>query len=202
MTLLEPIAKKRAFLKEVARVCGMNLVEVRGERLEDFTRAESLPVYDAATARAVGPSGRAYPACLALPQTWWQRSFSGSATSRRSAIGDIHGEMQKVQDHHLANQRSRGNLVREENVLRISSTLEVATPGGFLKVECVPRGTRQVFHLRNCLAFDRFAMILHRVGTFGTSHCHCQSKGRRRKNDHHHQLRRRFGRPRPAHAHH
>ena len=54
VTLLEPIAKKRAFLKEVARVCGMNFVEVRGERLEDFTRADSLPVYDAATARAVG----------------------------------------------------------------------------------------------------------------------------------------------------
>ena len=36
VTLLEPVAKKRAFLKEVARVCGMDLVEVRGERLEDF----------------------------------------------------------------------------------------------------------------------------------------------------------------------
>src|SRR5208283_814072 len=31
VTLLEPVSKKRAFLKEVARVCGMNLVEVRGE---------------------------------------------------------------------------------------------------------------------------------------------------------------------------
>jgi 16S rRNA (guanine527-N7)-methyltransferase len=54
VTLLEPVAKKRAFLKEVARVCGMNLVEVRRERLEDFACGQSPPVYDGATARAVG----------------------------------------------------------------------------------------------------------------------------------------------------
>jgi len=54
VTLLEPVAKKRAFLKEVARVCGMNLVEVRGERLGDFAGGASPPVYDSATARAVG----------------------------------------------------------------------------------------------------------------------------------------------------
>jgi 16S rRNA (guanine527-N7)-methyltransferase len=54
VTLLEPVAKKRGFLKEVARVCGMSLVEVRGERLEDFAGAPSAPLYDAATARAVG----------------------------------------------------------------------------------------------------------------------------------------------------
>jgi 16S rRNA (guanine527-N7)-methyltransferase len=54
VTLLEPVAKKRAFLKEVARVCGMSFVEVRGERLEDFAGPPSPPLYDAATARAVG----------------------------------------------------------------------------------------------------------------------------------------------------
>jgi 16S rRNA (guanine527-N7)-methyltransferase len=54
VTLLEPVGKKRAFLKEVARVCGMTLVEVRGERLEDFAGAARAGVYDAATARAVG----------------------------------------------------------------------------------------------------------------------------------------------------
>ena len=54
VTLLEPVAKKRAFLKEVARVCGMRSVEVRGERLEDFACGQSAPVYDEATARAVG----------------------------------------------------------------------------------------------------------------------------------------------------
>jgi len=54
VTLLEPVAKKRAFLKEAARVCGMNSVEVRGERLEDFATGAAPRVYDAATARAVG----------------------------------------------------------------------------------------------------------------------------------------------------
>jgi len=54
VTLLEPVAKKRVFLKEVARVCGMSLVEVRPERLEDFACGQPPPPYDAATARAVG----------------------------------------------------------------------------------------------------------------------------------------------------
>jgi 16S rRNA (guanine527-N7)-methyltransferase len=54
VTLLEPVGKKRAFLKEAARVCGMSLVEVRPERLEDFAGAGWAGVYDAATARAVG----------------------------------------------------------------------------------------------------------------------------------------------------
>jgi 16S rRNA (guanine527-N7)-methyltransferase len=54
VTLLEPVTKKRAFLKEVARVCGMNCVEARGERLEDFAGIEPTPCYDSVTARAVG----------------------------------------------------------------------------------------------------------------------------------------------------
>jgi len=54
VTLLEPVAKKRGFLKEVARVCGMNLVEVRRERLEDYVAGGVAAAYDAATARAVG----------------------------------------------------------------------------------------------------------------------------------------------------
>lgn len=53
-TLLEPIAKKRAFLKEVARVCGMESVEVRGERLEEFLRQNPAPTFNTVTARAVG----------------------------------------------------------------------------------------------------------------------------------------------------
>lgn len=54
VTLLEPVAKKRAFLKEVVRVCGMKRVEVRRERLVDFAGGGAGPVFDAATARAVG----------------------------------------------------------------------------------------------------------------------------------------------------
>ena len=54
VTLLEPVAKKRAFLKEAARVCGFGPVDVRGERLEDLLRATSAPAFDFATMRAVG----------------------------------------------------------------------------------------------------------------------------------------------------
>jgi 16S rRNA (guanine527-N7)-methyltransferase len=55
VTLLEPVAKKRGFLKEAARVCGMSGVEVRRERLEEFAGvAGAVETYDAATARAVG----------------------------------------------------------------------------------------------------------------------------------------------------
>jgi 16S rRNA (guanine527-N7)-methyltransferase len=61
VTLLEPVAKKRAFLKEVARVCGMSFVEVRRERLEDWAGAPAPPLYDAATARAVGHLERLMP---------------------------------------------------------------------------------------------------------------------------------------------
>jgi 16S rRNA (guanine527-N7)-methyltransferase len=51
VTLLEPIAKKRAFLKEAARACGFRQVLVRAERLEDLS---SLSAFDFATMRAVG----------------------------------------------------------------------------------------------------------------------------------------------------
>jgi len=54
VTLLEPVAKKRAFLKEAARACGFGQVEVRGERLEDLVRATPAPAFDFATMRAVG----------------------------------------------------------------------------------------------------------------------------------------------------
>ena len=54
VTLLEPVAKKRAFLKEAARACGFRHVDVRAERLEDFVRVTPPPVFDFATLRAVG----------------------------------------------------------------------------------------------------------------------------------------------------
>jgi len=54
VTLLEPVAKKRAFLKEAARACGFRQVQVRGERLEDLVRATPAPAFDFATMRAVG----------------------------------------------------------------------------------------------------------------------------------------------------
>lgn len=64
VTLLEPVAKKRAFLKEVARACGMEPVEVRAERLEDFASPPSS--FDAATSRAVGGLERLIPLAARL----------------------------------------------------------------------------------------------------------------------------------------
>jgi 16S rRNA (guanine527-N7)-methyltransferase len=58
VTLLEPAVKKRAFLKEVVRVCGMERVEVRPERLEEF---EAAVEFDIATSRAVGHLSRLVP---------------------------------------------------------------------------------------------------------------------------------------------
>jgi 16S rRNA (guanine527-N7)-methyltransferase len=54
ITLLEPVTKKRAFLKEAARVCGFDHVAVRGDRLEELTSATPAPAFDYATMRAVG----------------------------------------------------------------------------------------------------------------------------------------------------
>jgi len=56
--LLEPVGKKRAFLKEVVRTCGMESVEIRPERLVEFVgqcvEGGGHRVLDAATSRAVG----------------------------------------------------------------------------------------------------------------------------------------------------
>lgn len=54
VTLLEPVAKKRAFLKEATRACAFTHVEVRGERLEDFVHSTRPPGFNFATMRAVG----------------------------------------------------------------------------------------------------------------------------------------------------
>jgi 16S rRNA (guanine527-N7)-methyltransferase len=54
LTLLEPVTKKRAFLKEAARLCGFHGVDIRGERLEDISSAVPPPAFDFATMRAVG----------------------------------------------------------------------------------------------------------------------------------------------------
>ncbi len=61
VTLLEPIAKKRAFLKEVARACAFDYVEVRSERLEDFASNSADSAFETATARAVGHLDKLVP---------------------------------------------------------------------------------------------------------------------------------------------
>jgi 16S rRNA (guanine527-N7)-methyltransferase len=95
VTLLEPVAKKRAFLKEVARVCGMNFVEVRRERLEDFAGAPSPPVYDAATARAVGHLEELVPLASRCLKAGGEL-FLWLSRRQTSYIGYIEGGMREV----------------------------------------------------------------------------------------------------------
>lgn len=52
--LLEPVGKKRAFLKEVCRNCELNGVEVRAERIEDYVPNSGAGNVDVSTMRSVG----------------------------------------------------------------------------------------------------------------------------------------------------
>lgn len=54
VSLLEPIAKKRAFLKEVARACELGSVEVVGKTMGEFLPEASHQPVDFLTVRAVG----------------------------------------------------------------------------------------------------------------------------------------------------
>jgi 16S rRNA (guanine527-N7)-methyltransferase len=66
VVLLEPVAKKRAFLKEVARLCGMSSVQVVGRRLEEFAHTEKPQSFDIITVRAVGGLESLIPTAVAL----------------------------------------------------------------------------------------------------------------------------------------
>jgi 16S rRNA (guanine527-N7)-methyltransferase len=61
VTLLEPVGKKRAFLKEAARVCGFEKVDARRERLEEWVRSAPHASFDSITSRAVGGLDRLVP---------------------------------------------------------------------------------------------------------------------------------------------
>jgi 16S rRNA (guanine527-N7)-methyltransferase len=96
VTLLEPVAKKRAFLKEVARVCGMDSVEVRRERLEDFAGAAGPPaLYDAATARAVGHLESLVPQASRCLRAGGGL-FLWLSRAQASVLGYQQGEMERV----------------------------------------------------------------------------------------------------------
>jgi len=64
--LLEPVGKKGAFLKEVARACGIDRVEVRGDRLEDYVLRNPTKGFDTVTVRAVGDFDRLLPTAIKL----------------------------------------------------------------------------------------------------------------------------------------
>ena len=64
VTLLEPNAKKRAFLKEVARTLALEFAQVLPDRLEQYSREAGAASFDAASRRSrklasVGAAGRA-----------------------------------------------------------------------------------------------------------------------------------------------
>ena len=54
VTLLEPVARKRAFLKEATRVCQFDRISVLASRLEGFASDLPHPGFDFTTSRAVG----------------------------------------------------------------------------------------------------------------------------------------------------
>ena len=96
VTLLEPVAKKRAFLKEAARQCGMSSVEVRGERLEDFARIQPRPAFDAATARAVGHLEDLIPLASQCLRPGGE-IFLWISHQQGTALAETHGDIRKVQ---------------------------------------------------------------------------------------------------------
>ncbi len=61
VTLLEPNAKKRAFLKEVARTLALEFAQVLPDRLEQYSREAGAASFDAATSRAVGNLSQLVP---------------------------------------------------------------------------------------------------------------------------------------------
>jgi 16S rRNA (guanine527-N7)-methyltransferase len=91
-TLLEPVGKKRAFLKEVARECKFGSVEVRSERLDGFVQLSSAGSFDAATARAVGRLGELVPhaaRCLRMGGRlclWMSREQAGALGGTQGLI--------------------------------------------------------------------------------------------------------------------
>jgi len=95
VTLLEPVAKKRAFLKEVVRVCGMNFVDVRRERLEDFAGVAAPPVYDAASTRAVGHLEELIPLALRCLKAGGQL-FLWLSRRQATSLGYIQGGLRRV----------------------------------------------------------------------------------------------------------
>jgi 16S rRNA (guanine527-N7)-methyltransferase len=53
-TLLEPVGKKRAFLREVINTCRLTSIKVSGSTIEELSRQEQCEAFDLVTIRAVG----------------------------------------------------------------------------------------------------------------------------------------------------
>jgi len=98
VTLLEPVAKKRAFLKEVIRAIRLSNVDVRSERLDEWVNDCGQVRMDLVTARAVANPGEIIPLavrclkpggtiCLWTTRVDWQQALSaGHAIEWREPI--------------------------------------------------------------------------------------------------------------------
>jgi 16S rRNA (guanine527-N7)-methyltransferase len=89
VVLLEPIGKKRSFLKEVIRECGFESVEVCAERIEDYCRGHSGE-FDFVTARALGSFDCTLPAmvrclCADGELCLWLTGSEAESLSKQSA---------------------------------------------------------------------------------------------------------------------
>jgi 16S rRNA (guanine527-N7)-methyltransferase len=91
-SLVEPVAKKRVFLKEAARVCGFSQVSVRPERLEEFVHREPAAPFKSATSRAVGKLERLVPQAVQCLEPggsiflWLTRDQGVGVTSREGVV--------------------------------------------------------------------------------------------------------------------
>lgn len=92
--LLEPVGKKRAFLKEVVRECGFEHVDVLGERIEDYCGSRSGE-FNVVTARALGSFDSTLPAMVQCLRPdgelclWLTRSEAESLLERSSAFSGL-----------------------------------------------------------------------------------------------------------------
>ena len=66
VVLLEPVGKKRVFLKEVSRSCGFSGIRVEGKRLQEASELLRDCPFDLVTARAVGGMETLIPAAECL----------------------------------------------------------------------------------------------------------------------------------------
>jgi 16S rRNA (guanine527-N7)-methyltransferase len=91
VVLLEPVGKKRAFLKEVVRTCGLESVEVRGERIEEYSGSHAGE-FDVVTARALGSFESTLPAMVRCLRTegelclWLTRSEAEGLLEQRHSF--------------------------------------------------------------------------------------------------------------------
>jgi 16S rRNA (guanine527-N7)-methyltransferase len=91
LVLVESKERKTAFLREVARVLGLENVEVEGKRIESIVRTHPLAgAADLVTVRAVRPSDNVLEAIGGLLRVGGQAAFIGSTLDATTAREGFH----------------------------------------------------------------------------------------------------------------